>query len=72
MFVNLTIVEDTGMVVSHDFLEVTYDNYLNALNDKRKESFYVGHEDKYSASGAGQLFEGSCSWSIVNTISEFS
>ena len=45
------------MIVSHDFLEVAYDNYLNALNNKRKREFYIGHEDKYSASSAGQCFK---------------
>ena len=45
------------MIVSQDFLEVVYDNYLNELNEKRKEEFYDGHENKYSASSAGQCFK---------------
>jgi len=45
------------MIVSQDFLEVIYDDYLNDLNDKRSKEFYVGHEDKYSASSAGQCFK---------------
>ena len=45
------------MIVSQDFLEVAYDNYLNDLNDKRSKEVYKGHEDKYSASSAGQCFK---------------
>jgi len=45
------------MIVSQDFLEVVYDDYLNDLNDKRSKEFYVGHEDKYSASSAGQCYK---------------
>jgi len=45
------------MIVSQDFLEVIYDDYLNDLQDKRSEEVYVGHEDKYNASSAGQCFK---------------
>ena len=45
------------MIVSHDFLEVLYDDYLNDLQDKRSKEVYVGHEDKYNASSAGQCFK---------------
>jgi CRISPR/Cas system-associated exonuclease Cas4 (RecB family) len=45
------------MIVSQDFLEVIYDDYLNDLQKKKSEEVYVGHEDKYSASSAGQCFK---------------
>jgi len=45
------------MIVSQDFLEVIYDDYLNDLQDKRSKEVYVGHEDKYNASSAGQCFK---------------
>ena len=42
------------MIVTQDFVQTCYNDYINQIGKDRKEHFYVGHEDKYSASGAGQ------------------
>ena len=42
------------MIVTQDFVQTCYNAYINQIGKDRKEHFYVGHEDKYSASGAGQ------------------
>ena len=42
------------MRVTQDFVQTCYNDYINQIGKDRKEHFYVGHEYKYSASGAGQ------------------
>ena len=45
------------MIVMQDFVQTCYHNYINRIGKDRKKEFYVGHEDKYSASGAGQCIK---------------